>query len=193
MASTAAQTDEVLATARKELQAQLELVRAELTRLTADERALTTALESLDGAGSPAAGDGGNRRRRSRSGPATRTRKASTRKASSARRTRRAPSKSTAERVEELRGQLADGPKSRSDLSAALNVSPARVQQLLAELGSSVTSKPVGDGARGGKVWSLASGSNGTGAAKATRRRNGARAKTTSGRGRSSRSKSVAK
>jgi DNA-binding MarR family transcriptional regulator len=56
--------------------------------------------------------------------------------------------------VSELHGVLADGPKSRSELAGALGVSPARVQQLLAELGGAVSSRPHPE-QRQGKLWSL--------------------------------------
>lgn len=153
MAATVSKTDEVLASARKELQAQLAVVREELSRLTAEERALTQALTSLDGDSGSTQTDAStsNRGERSR---ARRTR-SSRRKTATGRRRRRGQSKSTAERVEELRGLLAQGPRSRADLAAALKVSPARVQQLLAELGSSVSSQPDPNQRRG-KLWILA-------------------------------------
>jgi hypothetical protein len=145
-------TDEVLASARRELKAQLAVVREELGRLTAEERALTEALSTLDGkstssssaaASSATAGPAPKRRTRGR------------------RRRARGASKSTAERLEELQVLLADGPKSRNDLAAALKVSPPRVQQLLAELGGAVTSRPD-PGQRQGKLWSLSNGATAT-------------------------------
>ena len=51
MATTRKNTDDVLASARKELQAQLAVVRDEMSRLAAEEHALTQALSSLDGDG----------------------------------------------------------------------------------------------------------------------------------------------
>jgi chromosome segregation ATPase len=145
-------TDEVLASAQRELKAQLAVVREELGRLTAEERALTEALSTLDTkstSGSSAAA----RSATAGSAPKRRTR--------GRRRRARGASKSTAERLQELQALLADGPKSRNDLAAALKVSPPRVQQLLAELGSAVTSRPD-PGQRQGKLWSLSNGAKST-------------------------------
>ena len=159
-------TDQVLASARKDVEAQLKLVRTEIARLAGEECTLTQALSSLDGESASAATQTRNGGRRGSSGGrATRSTRASARKASAGGRSRRASGKSTADRVEELRGLLAAGPKSRNDLASALNVSPARVQQLLAELGSSVTSQPDPNQRRG-KLWSLHGRANGAGAAK---------------------------
>ncbi|MDQ4049019.1 MAG: hypothetical protein M3131_06530 [Actinomycetota bacterium] len=171
MASTHTNTIEVLAAARKDLEAQLAVVREQIARLTAEERALTHAVSALDG-GNPAAssaetntGRTATARTRGRQGA-----KSSARKASSTRSRRRSgASKSTADRVNEVRELLADGPKSRADLAAALKVSPARVQQLLAELGGSVSSRP--DPERRGKLWSLKGGADGTGATKTAAKR----------------------
>src|SRR5919202_2094485 len=153
MPATANRTEEVLASARKELEAQLAVVREELSRLTAEESALTQALTSLDGEGRSAQTDAStsNRGEGSRAGSVTST----SRKTATGRRRRRGQSKSTAERVEELRALLTEGPRSRADLAAALKVSPARVQQLLAELGSSVSSQRDPNQRRG-KLWVLA-------------------------------------
>lgn len=172
MATTRSKTDEVLAAARKDLEAQLAVVREQIARLAAEELALTHALSSLDGA-NPATSSAGTTRNR---GTQARTEKrqggrASARKASS-RRGRRPgrASKPTADRLNELRGLLADGPKSRTELAAALKVSPARVQQLLAELGESVSSLPDPNQRRG-KLWSLeGDGSGGDAAAKRSTR-----------------------
>jgi predicted ArsR family transcriptional regulator len=153
MPATANKTEEVLASARKELEAQLAVVREELSRLTAEESALTQALTSLDGEGRSAQTDAStsNRGEGSRAASVTST----SRKTATGRRRRRGQSKSTAERVEELRALLTEGPRSRADLAAALKVSPARVQQLLAELGSSVSSQRDPNQRRG-KLWVLA-------------------------------------
>lgn len=170
MATIATRTDQVLASARKDLDAQLKVVRSEIERLQGEERQLTQALSSLDG-GPAAASNGADRPRRSSPARgATRSRRASTRKASGRRRPRRGGGKPTAERVEELRGLLVDGPKSRGDLAAALKVSPARVQQLLAELGSSVSSRPDPNHRRS-KLWSLDGRANGAGAKRGSGRR----------------------
>ncbi|MCA1680380.1 MAG: hypothetical protein LC777_16220, partial [Actinobacteria bacterium] len=75
----------------------------------------------------------------------------------------RGKTKSTADRVKQLEGLLAAGPKSRSDLAAALKVSPARVQQLLAQLGSAVSAQPHPE-LRRGKLWSLKAAGGGKGA-----------------------------
>jgi chromosome segregation ATPase len=152
-------TDEVLASAQRDLKAQLAVVRDELGRLTAEERALAGALASIkaDTSSSP-----------SPSRPAagsTKTASASRRRSGGRRRRARVASKTTAERLQELRDQLATGPKSRNELAAALQVSPPRVQQLLAELGSAVSSKPD-PGQRQGKLWSLSRAGSGAGAAK---------------------------
>ena len=161
------QTGEVLATAREGLQAQLIVVRDEIARLTAEERALTQALSSMhgDSASSPRTATADKRATRAQG-----TTRSSGRKATSRSRRQRGASKSTADRVNELRGQLADGPKSRNTLAAALKVSPARVQQLLAELGSGVSSQPDPDNGRG-KLWALEGSGNGASAAKATSKR----------------------
>lgn len=71
--------------------------------------------------------------------------------------------------MNELRGLLGEGPRSRNDLAAALNVSPARVQQLLAEFGSAVSSQPD-PGQRRGKLWSLKGSANAEGAKAAASR-----------------------
>ncbi len=165
MATTHTKTDEVLAAARKELEAQLAVVREEIERLAAEELALTHAISSLDG-GNPATTSAGATGKRAaapaRKGEGT---KGSAGKGSRRSRRPRGASKSTAERVNELRELLAEGPKSRADLAAALNVSPARIQQLLAELGGSVSSQPDPEQRRG-KLWSLKGAGNGVGATK---------------------------
>ena len=157
MAVTPKKTDEVLASARKDLKAQLALVRQEASRLAAEEGALTAALATLGGDSAPA----------SAAPAAKRAAKSSTPKRSGRRARRRSTggAKSTADRVKELEGVLADGPKSRNELAAALTVSPARVQQLLAALGKSVTSEPA-PGPRQGKLWSLKGRANGASAAR---------------------------
>ena len=155
MADTRKKTNDVLASARSDLQAQLAVVRGEMSRLAAEEHALTHALSNLDGDGtspSTTATTAGTRGR-SRTAKGS-TRRKSTRKAARGRR-RSGASKSTADRVSELQGLLGDGPKSRNDLAAALKVSPARVQQLLADLGSLVSSQPDPKQRRG-KLWVLA-------------------------------------
>jgi len=150
-------TDEVLASAQRDLKAQLALVRDELRRLTGEERALAGGLASIkaDTRSSPSRGA---------TGP-TKPASASRRRSGGRRRRARVASKTTAERLQELRDQLATGPKSRNELAAALQVSPPRVQQLLAELGSAVSSKPD-PGQRQGKLWSLTRAGSGAGAAK---------------------------
>ncbi len=155
MAATPIKTNEVLAGARKDLEAQLAVVREEIARLAAEEQALAHAVSSLDG-GNPATSAGGRVSKRAVQSDKKRSGRSSTRKASAGRRRRpRAANKATADRVNELQGLLADGPKSRTDLAAALKVSPARVQQLLGELGGSVSSQPD-PAQRRGKLWSLA-------------------------------------
>ena len=192
MATTRRKTDDVLATARKDLQAQLALVREEIAGLAAEERALTQALSSLNGDSAshtttaPAAkvaGDRATAKRSASMGPA--------RKRSTSRRRRRGASKSTADRVKELQRLLTDGPKSRNDLAAALKVSPARVQQLLAELGSSVSSQPNPEQRRG-KLWTL-TGGDGASAATPTGRRSSRRPKGTSTRNAAARRRQPAK
>lgn len=166
MATTRKKTDEVLASARQDLQAQLALVREEMGRLAAEERTLTQALSSLDGDSAASS----SRASASRAGGEARTAKtsargSSTRKAGTGRRRRpRSAIKSTADRVKELQGLLADGPKSKNDLAVALKVSPPRVQQLLAELGRSVSSQPDPEQRRG-KLWSIKGSGNGATAA----------------------------
>ncbi len=193
MTATAKKTGEVLAAARKDLEAQLVVVREEMSRLAAEERALTSAVSSLNGdsTSSPSAPRAG--RAGGQGGTAQgSTRRSSARKAPRRRRPRGA-SKSTAERVKELEGLLADGPKSRTDLAKALKVSPARVQQLLAELGGSVSSQRD-PGQRQGKLWTLKAGSgNGASAAKPTARRSTRGAKGVSTRKPSARRKPAAK
>ena len=180
MAPTRKKTDDVLASARKDLQAQLAVVRDEMTRLAAEERALTQALSTLDGDGaSPPTASAPRASGRASSGK-TRARSSARAHASgkgttTRRRRRRGVSKSTADRVSELQGLLSSGPKTRNDLAAALKVSPARVQQLFAELGSSVSSQPDPAQPRG-KLWALTRGGDGASAAKRTgetQRRNG--------------------
>lgn len=192
MAATRRKTDDVLASARKDLQAQLALIREETGRLGAEERALTEALSSLDG--DSASSQTTAPATKAAGGSATAKRSASTspaRKRGTSRRSRGA-SKPTADRVNELQGLLADGPRSRNDLAAALNVSPARVQQLLAELGSSVSSQPDPEQPRG-KLWTLTGGGNGASAAKPTGRRSSGKAKGTSTRRPAARGKQPAK
>lgn len=151
MADTYSSTHEVLTAARRELEAQLAAVREQIARLTAEEKALSHAVSALDG-GNPATSSTGTVKRGATSGKVKgRARRGSARRG---RRRGQGASKSTEERVNELRGLLADGPRSRADLAAALKVSPARVQQLLAELGGEVSSEPD-PGQRRGKLWSL--------------------------------------
>lgn len=193
MAATLRKTDEVLASARKDLQAQLAAVREELARLSAEEDALTRALSSVDGDGasSSARAPAGKRRGKARTANGSQS-SSSTRKPAPRRRRRtRGAVKPTADRVKELRVLLADGPKSRTDLAAALEVSPARVQQLLGELGRSVSSQPDPD-QRQGKLWSLKPSGNGASAARPAVKRGGTKAKGGSGRKRSA-GKSAAK
>ena len=158
MATAGRKTDEVLAAARRDVQEQLDVVRDELTRLAAEEAALTQALASLDGDGITAASVS---QTKSRSRPPKS--RGSTRRPTAR---RRAASKSTAERVDQLRGLLADGPKSRAQLAAALDVSPARVQQLLSALGGAVSSRPDPSQGRS-RLWSLKGSANGGGRRKA--------------------------
>ena len=193
MAATLSKTAEVLAAARKDLQAQLALVREELGQLAAEEHALTQALSSLDGGGpssSTAPASKAGARPRARKSPATGS---PNRRASTSRRRRpNGASKPTTDRLQELRGLLGDGPKSRNDLAAALKVSPARVQQLLAELGSSVSSQQDPE-RRQGKLWTLTGRGNGASAAKPASRRTSKTAKRTSARKPSARGKPEAK
>jgi chromosome segregation ATPase len=194
MASTHTNTDEVLAAARKDLEGQLAVVREQIARLTAEERALTHAISALDG-GNPATSSAGTTTERAATAPMRRRQrtKSSARKASSTRpRRRRGASKSTADRVNELRELLADGPKSRGDLAAALNISPARVQQLLAELGSSVSSQPD-PAQRRGKLWTLKGGGDGASAPKPAANRGTRSAKARPPRKRSARRPKAAK
>ena len=193
MAATRKKTDDVLASARKELQAQLAVVRGEMSRLAAEEHALTQALSSLDGDGAPTATTAPAATAVGPSPSAKRsTRRSSGRKAGTSRRRRAGATKSTADRVNELQGLLSDGPKSRNDLAAALKVSPARVQQLLAELGSSVSSHPNPE-TRHGKLWTLTGRGNGASAAKPTGRRSGGGTKGKSTRKPAARRKQAAK
>jgi len=183
MAVSHKRTDEVLAAARKDLKDQLEIVREEMARLGGEERALTEALSSLNGASarSAATAPAGRSGDASTAGDGS-SRKSSARKTGAGRRRGpRAASKSTADRVKELQGVLANGPKSRNDLAAALKVSPARVQQLLAELGSSVSSQPD-PGQRQGKLWTLKGAGNGASPAKPTAKPTTANAKTPAAR-----------
>ena len=148
-------TDDVLASARHDLEAQLAAVREEIARLAAEEQALAHAVSGLDGE-NPATSSIGTVSSPTVPADKKNGAKRSTRKATDGRRTRpRAANKTTADRVNELQGLLAGGPKSRTDLAAALKVSPARVQQLLAELGGSVSSQPD-PAQRRGKLWSRA-------------------------------------
>ena len=77
-----------------------------------------------------------------------------------------------------MRALLADGPKSRGELAEALDVSPPRVQQLLAELGGAVSSRADPEQGRS-RLWSLKGSANGASAAKAARKRTASRGKPT--------------
>ena len=94
MASTHTNTNEVLAAARKDLEAQLAVVREQIARLTVEERALMPAMSALDGR-NPAISSAGTttgRAATARTG-GRRGLKSSARKASSTRpRRRRGPS-----------------------------------------------------------------------------------------------------
>jgi hypothetical protein len=173
--ATRRKIDQVLASARKDLEAQLGVVRAEMARLTAEERELTQTLASLGTDGGPSAPTRASAKR-----PAS-ARNGKPRRGATGRRprSRRTASKSTAERVDELRALLAEGPRSRGDLAASLKVSPARVQQLLGELGSSVSSQPASD--RRGKLWSIRDAENGARADKPQAGRGRGKAKRSSG------------
>ena len=192
MPTATRKTDDVLASARKDLQSQLAVVRGEMNRLAAEEHALTQALSSLNGDGASAstaptaAVSGGAPKVKSSAG------RNSAGKARTSRRRRRGASKSTAERVDELQGLLAEGPKSRSDLATALKVSPARVQQLLAELGGSVSSQPNPEPRRG-RLWTFTGPSNGSSATKPSERPSSGRAKARSTRKPTARRKQAAK
>ena len=168
MFDTPTSTDQVLAAARKGLKDQLEVIHSQIARLEAEERAVTDALLTLERGGASTAAVNGKRHSSSR-GAATRSTSTSTRKPSSRGRPRGTIGKSTAERLAELSELLTDGPKSRKDLAAALRVSPARVQQLLNELGRSVSSQPDPNQRRA-KLWSLSGAENGA-SAEARRRR----------------------
>jgi hypothetical protein len=164
--------DDVLASARKDIRGHLRGVRGEIARLGGEERALTRALASLKGDSARASASRPADASTARATAKRSTRRTAGSKAGAGRRRRsRGASKSTAERVEELRALLAGGPKSRSDLAAALKVSPARVQQLLAELGSTVSSQPD-PAQRRGKLWSLAGNGNRADATKTAAKRN---------------------
>jgi hypothetical protein len=167
MTASSTKTGEVLAAARAELQAQLAVVRGELTRVAAEERALTQALSALGGGGRTTKGGPAARKQNAETSAPRRSSRSSTRR----RRRKRGSSKPTEERIQELQALLADGPKSRNDLAAALQVSPPRIQQLLTELGTSVSSEP--DPKRGQvKLWSLTGSSNGaSGSSKPSARR----------------------
>ena len=190
--ATRKKTDDVLASARKDLQSQLAIVRGEMNRLAAEEHALTQALSSLNGDGASAstaptaAVSGGAPKVKSSA------RRNSPGKARTSRRRRRGASKSTAERVDELQGLLAEGPKSRNELATALKVSPARVQQLLAELGGLVSSQPNPEPRRG-RLWTFTGPSNGSSAGKPSERPSSGRAKARSTRKPTARRKQAAK
>jgi hypothetical protein len=166
--TTRRKIDQVLASARKHLEAQLDVVRADMARLAAEERELTAALGNLAADGTSASLTGAPSKRQQRSPAKSGTRRSTRRNRNRPRRGDGA-SKSTAERMEEVRGLLVAGPKSRTDLAAALKVSPARVQQLLEGLGDSVTSRPDPD--RRGKLWSIKGASTAASAAKPQRGR----------------------
>lgn len=192
--ATRKKTDAVLAAARKEMQAQLAVVREEMSRLASEERALAQALSSIDGPSGAGSSAKAPASAETASGsPAKQARRKSpTRKAGTGRRRRARASKSSAERLEELKGLLVDGPRSRNDLAAALKVSPARVQQLLAELGGAVSSEPD-PGRSQGKLWSLNGSADRKSAVKPATKGSGARASSASARKRSARRKAAAK
>lgn len=193
MAVTRRKTNEVLASARRDVEAQLAVVRDELSRLSSEEAALTQALSSLVGnGGSSGAATKSNGDARAGATPSSPARSSTRKAATGRRRRRRGTSKSTADRVNELRELLADGPKSRSDLATALAVSPARVQQLLAELGGSVSSQPDPEQRRG-KLWSLKGSANGTSTQRAPTKPGSSTPKRPSARKTSGRSKPAAK
>ena len=194
MATAGRKTDEVLASARRDLRAQLAVVRDEISRLAGEELALTQALSSLGrnsaSSSTTAAAVAVSGRTGSAKSPATRS---TARKPGVSRGPRRrGVSKPTANRVKELEGLLADGPKSRNDLAAALEVSPARVQQLLAELGSAVSSQPDPD-QRQGKLWALTGAGNCARPPKPTAKRSSGRAQGASRRKPAARRKQAAK
>jgi hypothetical protein len=169
VSSTRQKIDQVLASARKDLEVQLGVVRADMARLIAEEQELIAALGNLARDGKAPEPGRAAGKPRSRSSSKAAGRKATARNGSRPRR-RRGASKPTAERVEQLRTVLAEGPASRSDLAASLKVSPARVQQLLEELGSSVSSRP-NPGDRRGKLWGIKGARNGASAPKRPSRR----------------------
>src|SRR4051794_11194060 len=106
MAGNRKKTGDVIAAARRDLKAQLKVVREEVGRLGGEERALTRALASLKGGGArPSSRAAASASADAEAIAKPHSRPRSARKASSRRRRRpRAASKSTAERVEELRG-----------------------------------------------------------------------------------------
>ena len=173
MAATGTKTDAVFTSVHRDLQARLTRVREELAPLAREERELTQALSRLERIDSPATSatpvKGKGSKAHTLGTPPRKSRSSSARKATASRRPRRSASKSTPERLKELQGVLADGPMSRAELAAALKVSPARVQQLLAELGGTVSSQ-VDPGKRA-KLWGLKRTASRQGAAKATQKR----------------------
>jgi len=172
-------TDEVLSSARQDLQAQLSVVRDELARLSTEERTLSQALSALEGPKAAAGTNGGATESKPRTSATQRKRSA--RKPAARGRRRRSTNKSTGDRVQELRGLLGEGPKSRNDLAAALKVSPARVQQLLAELGGSVSSQPDPSNGRA-RLWSLKGSGNGASSGKRAASSGGRQRRGTAGR-----------
>ncbi len=169
MATQDRSTGEVLAPPKRTCRRSWALSVRELARLGSEERTLAQAIASLNGGGPcSSAASPGKRGARSRAGRSQGERRtvpkaSATSRSSSRRRRPRTALRSTADRVSELQGLLAEGPKSKVAIAAALKLSPARVQQLLAELGSSVSSQPDPGQGRA-KLWSLKGSANGASA-----------------------------
>jgi hypothetical protein len=136
---------------RDQLQARIDVIKAEVEALEAERIELERVLGAMPrpAAATPrrrqrAATSGGGRARRRRSAPPAGT---------AARRV--TVGRPTAEQTERLVALLREGPRAREDIARALGLSPTRTGQLLDALGDRVTSETDPDNRRR-KRWRLA-------------------------------------
>jgi hypothetical protein len=137
-----------LAPMRDQLEARIEVIKAEIAALEGERAELERVLGAMPAPARPAAATPRRRQRGRSRGPASARRKrAGARRVSGGR--------PTAEQAERLVALLRDGPKGRDDIARALGLSLTRTGQLLDGLGARVASETDPDNPRR-KRWRLA-------------------------------------
>jgi hypothetical protein len=136
---------------RDQLQARIEVIKAEVEALEAERTELERVLGAMP---RPAAATPRRRRRAAARGDGRARRRRSARPAGTAAR-RATVGRPTAEQTERLVALLRQGPKARGEIAGALGLFPTRSGQLLGALGDRVTSETDPDNPRR-KRWRLA-------------------------------------